>query len=50
MNGAQARIRTLVNSGIDVCFSNPGTSEMRRLRANGQPARRDTAAFGAGPR
>jgi acetolactate synthase-1/2/3 large subunit len=28
MNGAQALIRTLVNSGVDVCFSNPGTSEM----------------------
>src|SRR5258706_2504793 len=28
MNGAQALIRTLVGSGVDVCFSNPGTSEM----------------------
>src|SRR5258706_13832553 len=26
MNGAQALIRTLVGSGVDVCFSNPGTS------------------------
>ena len=28
MNGAQALIRTLAGSGVDVCFSNPGTSEM----------------------
>ena len=28
MRGAQALIRTLAGSGVDVCFSNPGTSEM----------------------
>ncbi len=28
MNGAQALIRTLVDSEVDVCFMNPGTSEM----------------------
>ena len=28
MNGAQALIRTLARCGVDVCFSNPGTSEM----------------------
>src|SRR5262245_41850335 len=28
MNGAQALIRTLVTSGVDTCFANPGTSEM----------------------
>ena len=28
MNGAQALIRALAGSGVDVCFSNPGTSEM----------------------
>ena len=28
MNGAQALVRTLAGSGVDVCFSNPGTSEM----------------------
>src|ERR1019366_1291236 len=28
MNGAQALIRTLAGCGVDVCFSNPGTSEM----------------------
>ncbi|MGH9046071.1 MAG: thiamine pyrophosphate-binding protein, partial [Acidimicrobiales bacterium] len=28
MNGAQSLVRTLVGCGIDVCFMNPGTSEM----------------------
>ena len=28
MNGAQALARTLADSGVEVCFSNPGTSEM----------------------
>ena len=28
MNGAQSLIRTLVRGGVDVCFANPGTSEM----------------------
>jgi acetolactate synthase-1/2/3 large subunit len=28
MNGAQALVRTLVGCGVDVCFMNPGTSEM----------------------
>ena len=28
MNGAQALARTLAGSGVEVCFSNPGTSEM----------------------
>ncbi len=28
MRGAQALIRTLVDSGVDTCFTNPGTSEM----------------------
>ncbi len=28
MNGAQALLRTLANAGIEVCFTNPGTSEM----------------------
>lgn len=28
MNGAQALLRTLLDSGIDTVFSNPGTSEM----------------------
>ncbi|MGK2948514.1 MAG: acetolactate synthase large subunit [Acidimicrobiales bacterium] len=33
MNGAQALIRTLVDAGIDVCFMNPGTSEMHFVAA-----------------
>ncbi len=33
MNGAQALIRTLVASGVDVCFMNPGTSEMHFVAA-----------------
>ncbi|TYP87162.1 acetolactate synthase large subunit [Blastococcus xanthinilyticus] len=33
VNGAQALIRTLVDGGVDVCFSNPGTSEMHFVAA-----------------
>ncbi|HEX7166465.1 MAG TPA: acetolactate synthase large subunit, partial [Acidimicrobiales bacterium] len=33
MNGAQAMIRTLVDAGVDVCFTNPGTSEMHFVAA-----------------
>ena len=33
MNGAQALIRTLVSAGVDVCFGNPGTSEMHFVAA-----------------
>ncbi len=33
MNGAQALIETLVASGVDVCFTNPGTSEMHFVAA-----------------
>jgi acetolactate synthase-1/2/3 large subunit len=33
MNGAQSMIRTLVDSGVDVCFTNPGTSEMHFVAA-----------------
>ncbi|HUY64016.1 MAG TPA: acetolactate synthase large subunit [Acidimicrobiales bacterium] len=33
MNGAQALIRTLVGAGVDVCFTNPGTSEMHFVAA-----------------
>jgi acetolactate synthase-1/2/3 large subunit len=28
MNGAESLVGTLVASGIEVCFANPGTSEM----------------------
>lgn len=33
MNGAESLVRTLVNSGVDVCFTNPGTSEMHFVAA-----------------
>ncbi|GAB4088589.1 acetolactate synthase large subunit [Hydrogenophaga soli] len=33
MNGAQALMKTLVDAGIDTCFSNPGTSEMHFVAA-----------------
>lgn len=33
MNGAQALVRTLLGSGVDVCFTNPGTSEMHAVAA-----------------
>ena len=33
MNGAQALIRTLTGAGVDVCFTNPGTSEMHFVAA-----------------
>jgi acetolactate synthase-1/2/3 large subunit len=33
VNGAQALIRTLVDSGVDVSFTNPGTSEMHFVAA-----------------
>lgn len=33
MNGAQTLIRTLVDSGVNVCFGNPGTSEMHFVAA-----------------
>jgi acetolactate synthase I/II/III large subunit len=33
MNGARSLVRTLVASGVDTCFSNPGTSEMHFVAA-----------------
>jgi acetolactate synthase-1/2/3 large subunit len=33
VNGAEALIRTLVGSGVDTCFMNPGTSEMHFVAA-----------------
>jgi acetolactate synthase-1/2/3 large subunit len=32
-NGAQALMKTLVDAGVEVCFSNPGTSEMHFVAA-----------------
>jgi acetolactate synthase-1/2/3 large subunit len=33
VNGAQALLRTLVAGGVEVCFANPGTSEMHFVAA-----------------
>ena len=33
MNGAQALLQTLADAGIEVCFTNPGTSEMHFVAA-----------------
>ena len=33
MNGAECLVETLVASGIEVCFANPGTSEMHFVAA-----------------
>ncbi len=33
MNGAQALMKTLADAGIEVCFTNPGTSEMHFVAA-----------------
>ncbi|GLU31978.1 acetolactate synthase large subunit [Trinickia caryophylli] len=40
MNGAQSLVRTLTEQGVDVCFANPGTSEMHFLRALENPRMR----------
>ena len=36
MNGAMSLLKTLTNNGVDVCFTNPGTSEMHMVAAMGQ--------------
>ncbi len=33
MNGAESLVQTLLDSGVDVCFANPGTSEMHFVAA-----------------
>ena len=33
MNGATSLMKTLIASGVDVCFANPGTSEMHFVAA-----------------
>ena len=41
MNGAEAIIQVLSDSGVEVCFANPGTSEMHMVAAiDGQPKMR----------
>src|ERR1043165_1705850 len=36
MNGAESLVRTLVGGGVNVCFANPGTSEMHFVAALGR--------------
>lgn len=36
MNGAERLLDTLVDSGIEICFANPGTSEMQLVSAIGK--------------
>jgi acetolactate synthase-1/2/3 large subunit len=38
MNGAQSLVETLLRSGVDTCFANPGTSEMHFVAALDQNA------------
>src|SRR5438270_9538475 len=33
MNGAESLVRTLIASGVDTCFANPGTSEIHFVAA-----------------
>lgn len=40
MNGAQSLVTTLVDNGVDICFANPGTSEMHFLAALDNPRMR----------
>ena len=46
MNGAQALMRTLADAGVEVCFTNPGTSEMHFVAAlDGEPRMRAVLAL-----
>ena len=33
MNGAESLVETLAGAGVEVCFANPGTSEMHFVAA-----------------
>ena len=39
MNGAENLLQTLVKAGVEVCFANPGTSEMHLVNAIGRTER-----------
>ncbi len=39
MNGAQSLVEALLDSGVDTCFANPGTSEMHFVAALDESAR-----------
>src|SRR5208283_5579012 len=46
MNGAQSLAQTLVNCGVEICFANPGTSEMHFVAAlDSAPAMRPVLAL-----
>jgi acetolactate synthase-1/2/3 large subunit len=46
MNGAESLIRSFVAAGVDVCFANPGTSEMHLVQAlDGVPEMRGVLAL-----
>ena len=38
MNGAESLVATLASEGVDICFANPGTSEMHFLAALENPS------------
>ncbi|QJD91371.1 acetolactate synthase large subunit [Duganella dendranthematis] len=40
MNGAESLVKTLTEQGVDICFANPGTSEMHFLKALENPRMR----------
>jgi acetolactate synthase-1/2/3 large subunit len=40
MNGAESLVHTLTSQGVDICFANPGTSEMHFLKALENPKMR----------
>jgi acetolactate synthase-1/2/3 large subunit len=40
MNGAESLVHTLTDQGVDICFANPGTSEMHFLKALENPRMR----------
>jgi acetolactate synthase-1/2/3 large subunit len=40
MNGAESLVTTLADQGVDICFANPGTSEMHFLQALENPRMR----------
>ncbi|MCS0631176.1 acetolactate synthase large subunit [Telluria mixta] len=40
MNGAESLVQTLTDQGVNICFANPGTSEMHFLKALENPRMR----------
>src|SRR5258708_5163585 len=41
MNGAESLVHTLADGGVEICFGNPGTSEMHFVAAlDGEPKMR----------